>query len=504
MDLYAPGQLDSVETARRLIGHWTGFELRPSTPQRIYALLEGRRDALNFTTIDDYLYVLSSLSSTDEEPQRLINLITNGLTAFWRDDVQLEALRTIMREASTRQRPLQIWCAGCSTGEEPFTIAMLAREAGVDARILGTDLNTDFLNHARQGIYGPWSLRRLSQERRHRFFTQTDTRSWKIHPELQSIVTFQQHNLLNPLNYTSEVFENRKWDIILCRNVLIYLTAEATEKVYHHFSNVLAHDGYLLLSSSEQINTDLSTYDPTQLTTDSTVPKACFQSTRAGEIFVYRLCSDSQKWTSSLKQSQNNPQKEKQNQILSTTYNNHPYQSHPQHFTHDDIDYGEAPPPIVPTETCDLHEVTCEIEDTHAVMNLLITAAQHLQSAQYDDAITTFEAAISYDPFVPEAYCLIGKALYESGAHQLAGEAFRKALFLEPHNWFAAYQMADLMMRFDSPDAARQAWRQALEGLDATPEPLGEAYILLQFVKPLSEYRDHVRQLANAYLQNNV
>lgn len=503
MDLYAPGQLNSVETARRLIGHWTGFELRPSAPQRIYALLEGRRAALNFTTIDDYLNALSNLSSTDEEPQRLINLITNGLTAFWRDDVQLEALRSIMRDASTKQRPLQIWCAGCSTGEEPFTVAMLAREAGIDARILGTDINTDFLNHARQGIYGPWSLRRLSSERRHRFFTQNDARSWKINPELQSFVTFQHHNLLSPLSYAAEPFENRKWDIILCRNVLIYLTAEATEKVYYNFSHALAPDGYLLLSSSEQINNDLSTYDSSPIKAGSAIPRACFQSTRSGESFVYRLCSHSQKWTSSQHHSPQQPNKTKTG-LFSTPYNQPQYSSHTQYFTHDDIDHGEAPPPLIPTETCDLHEVTCEIEDTHTVMNLLITAAQYLQRSQYDEAITTFEAVISYDPFIPEAYCLIGKALYESGAHQLAGEAFRKALFLEPHNWFAASQMADLMIRFDSPDAARQAWRQTLEGLNADPEPLAEAHILLQFIKPLAEYREHIRKLANAYLQNDV
>ncbi len=502
MEVYAPNQLNSVETARQLISRWTGFELRPSTPQRIYALLEGRRDSLNFTTIDDYLHALSSLSSADEEPQRLINLITNGLTAFWRDDVQLEALRMIMHEVSVKQRPLQIWCAGCSTGEEPFTVAMLAREAGIDAKILGTDINTDFLNHARQGLYGPWSLRRLSLERRHRFFTQQDTRSWKILPELQSMVTFQHHNLLDPVAASTGLFNSPQWDIILCRNVLIYLTAEAAEKVYLHFSHALAPDGYLLLSSSEQINSDLMTCDSLSQSGHSASPKHCFQSTRSGESFVYRLRSNSQNLSSSLHPNELS-EPDSKNIDLSTPYesNNHVL---PPYLGHDDFDQSHAPPAIIPTETSDLHEVTREIEDTHTVMNLLITAAQQLQKSQYDEAITTFEAAISYDPFVPEAYCLIGKALLESGAHQLAGEAFRKALFLEPHNWFAASQMAQLMMRFDSPDGARQAWRQTLEGLNTDPDPLNDAYILLQFIKSLAEYRDRIRHLATTYLENNV
>lgn len=490
MEFYDPKQHESVEIARELIERWTGFELRPSTPQRIYALLEGRCAALNFPAIPDYLRALSNLSSTDDEPQRLINLITNGLTAFWRDEAQLEGLRMMMEKIATPQRPLQIWCAGCSTGEEPFTIAMLAREANINAQILGTDINTDFLRHARQGTYGPWSLRRLSQQRRQQFFTQLDARSWQIHPDLQSIVTFQHHNLLDPPPRAPFLFGQGNWDIILCRNVLIYLTAQATERIYYHFSKALTPGGYLLLSSSEQISPDNSALRGLLSDQTSTTPNLLFIPTRSGNGFVYTLASHVSPHTKHPA-----PEPDPAHQFAPTL----PYTS----LTPDDFAFEEIPPPPIPAEEYALQEITREIEDTHTVLDLLINAAQHLQKGNLDTAITCFEAALTYDPFVPEAYCLIGKALYESGAHQLASEAFRKALFLEPHNWYAASQMADLMMTIGSQDAARQAWRQTLEGLNTEPDPLADAYILLQFIKPLADYRTRVGELARAYLQND-
>ncbi len=486
MELYDPRQLESIEIARELIERWTGFELRPSTPQRMYALLEGRCTALNFPSIAEYLRALSTLSSTDDEPQRLINLITNGLTAFWRDEAQLEGLRLIMEKIATPQRPLQIWCAGCSTGEEPFTIAMLTREARINAQILGTDINTDFLRHARQGTYGPWSLRRLSQQRRQEFFTQLDARTWQIHPDLQSIVTFQHHNLLNPPPRAAFAFGHGTWDIILCRNVLIYLTARATERIYEHFSKALTPGGYLLLSSSEQISHDTAALHDFLPDKSSPAPNPLFVPTRSGNGFVYTLA----------------PQASPSTAPSATTHQTAPDLPYPS-FTPDDFELEEIPPPPIPAEAYALQEITREIEDTHTVLDLLINAAQHLQKGNLDTAITCIEAALSYDPFVPEAYCLIGKALYESGAHQLASEAFRKALFLEPHNWYAASQMADLMMTIGSQDAARQAWRQTLEGLNTEPDPLADAYILLQFIKPLADYRERVGELARAYLQND-
>ncbi|MFW6058118.1 MAG: CheR family methyltransferase, partial [Persicimonas sp.] len=264
-----------VAQACALLSEWTGLELRGTAPRRVDEFLRTRATQLGYVSKDAYVQHLHGLDPRDEESQRLINLVTNGLTAFWRDLPQLDALKTVfdkLADSRSQARPINVWCAGCSSGEEAYTVAMIAAEQDVPVHVLGSDLNTESLGHAREGVYGEWSLRRTDPARRERFFTPTDDGRLRIAQELQKSVDFVHHNILEA---PPEPPTGEQWDVIMCRNVLIYFSTEAIKQVLRHFSESIHNDGYLLLGSSEQLHT-------------GNIPKALvpFRAARQGGGFV--------------------------------------------------------------------------------------------------------------------------------------------------------------------------------------------------------------------------
>jgi len=219
----------TIARACSLIEQWIGITLRGAAPHRLREFLERRAKILGYASAETYLREIGRQSLRDSEPRQLINLVTNGLTAFWRDPPQLDALRVALLELSRRHdRQLSVWCAGCSTGEEAYTVSMICKEAGIDAVILGSDINTDFLSHAQGGVYSPWSLRRLDEGRQRRWFDAQGENLFSIRPELRENLHFRQHNLITtpPTPPSGE-----GWDVVMCRNAVSYTHLRAHETV---------------------------------------------------------------------------------------------------------------------------------------------------------------------------------------------------------------------------------------------------------------------------------
>ncbi|RYZ64681.1 MAG: hypothetical protein EOP09_15555 [Proteobacteria bacterium] len=152
---------------------------------------------------------------------------------------------------------LRIWCAGCSIGAEPYSIAILLHEnfsyllKGWDVRVIGTDLNRDFLSRAREGKFVDWSFRSCTEEFKITHFV-SDGKSWKIKDHLKSMVSFQHHNLLrDPI--PSVLHELGALDLIVCRNVMIYFERAVNERLVNQFEDALNSGGWLVLGHSEQI-----------------------------------------------------------------------------------------------------------------------------------------------------------------------------------------------------------------------------------------------------------
>ena len=206
---------DDVRAAERLFATWIGFDFHGGAPRRLKDFLIGRAARLEYDSVGAYLADLPTRRPETEEAQRLVNIITNGLTAFWRDDKQVEALGIILEQLYEKhQRELTVWCAGCATGEEAYTVAMLARELDVEVRVLGTDVNTSFLDTARRAEFDDWSLRRMAPNRRNRWFSHRDGK-WALSPEARAAVDFRHHNLLDLPPVAPNT--SSAWDIVMCQ-----------------------------------------------------------------------------------------------------------------------------------------------------------------------------------------------------------------------------------------------------------------------------------------------
>jgi chemotaxis protein methyltransferase CheR len=183
-----------------------------------------------------------------EELRLLVEAMTVVYTWFFRDPAQFLVIEQLMREFPG-DRPMSIWVAGCATGEEPYSVALVAAEIGRRVSILGTDVNSAALEHAKQGRYSAASLNAIDAPMRQRYLA--DVSGDFVIPEpVKQSVRFQLGNLIDvaPRCPTGE-----GWDLIICRNVLIYFTPEQARRTLDAFASGLAPGRHLVLGASEAI-----------------------------------------------------------------------------------------------------------------------------------------------------------------------------------------------------------------------------------------------------------
>lgn len=242
-----------------------------------------RLKALRLPHCKAYLNLLKEEVAGTAELDELVCDLTIGETYFFRHQEQFDALKEIILPELIRknknEKLLRIWSAGCSIGAEPYSVAMLLKRefgdriAGWNVEILGTDINRRFLAKAQEGVFQPWSLRGLPDDLRQACFTSHGT-IWSIHPEYKEWVHFQYHNLAkNP--FPSLVNNLFAFDLILCRNVIIYFNGEASEKIVGQFAKTLKDGGWYLGGYAE---IDSRLYRP-------------FQTVQASGAVAYRKSS---------------------------------------------------------------------------------------------------------------------------------------------------------------------------------------------------------------------
>lgn len=205
----------------------------------------------------DYYRLLLYDRKRDEELTAVVDILTVNETFFFREQNQLKAfsdeILPEVREVNKARKTVRIWSAGCSTGEEPYTIAMLILEQGLfqgwDIEILGSDINQRVLTAARRGVYRKNSFRTADSYFIKRYFTEEEGGVFTISERVKRLVGFSYLNLLDP-------FKMRfmgQMDVIFCRNVLIYFDHAARKKVVDSFYDNLVEGGYLLLGHAESL-----------------------------------------------------------------------------------------------------------------------------------------------------------------------------------------------------------------------------------------------------------
>ena len=218
--------------------------------------LSSRAKELNFDSFQKYFYFLEYDRSADKEFDQIFDLVTTNETYFFREPAQLAAFsEEIIPEllAQDPNRKVRIWSAGCSSGEEPYTIAMLLDQRKYFDRgrfeIFGSDISQGVLAKARSGIYRESSFRATDADVRDRYFERQENGTWKISDAIRNRVSFGRLNLYD----TTRVAMIGTVDIIFCRNVIIYFDDESKKRVVSNFHDRLRDGGYLLLGHSESL-----------------------------------------------------------------------------------------------------------------------------------------------------------------------------------------------------------------------------------------------------------
>lgn len=247
------------EAIRKYLYEHAGISLNDGKRDLVYSRVSRRLRKLGIPSFTAYLKYINS-SADDTEISEFINCLTTNLTSFFREPHHFEYLsKTALPEIKRlhlNDRRIRIWSAGCSTGEEPYSIAMVIRENLYpkeywDLKILATDLDTNVLRKAKSGTYLSKNITGISPARVNKYFSvvcSSDEQEFQVNESLKELIAFKRLNLMQ------EWPMKGPFDLIFCRNVLIYFDKPTQARLFERFANMLAPNAYLFLGHSETMH----------------------------------------------------------------------------------------------------------------------------------------------------------------------------------------------------------------------------------------------------------
>ena len=260
-DSLVPGEFSltmaDFRQVAKVLSDEAGIFLSEEKISLVYSRLSKRLRKLGFSNFSDYCEFVKTDAGV-EERRNMINALTTNVTRFFREPHHFElltesALPSLLAEAKKGRR-VRIWSAACSSGEEPYSIAMtvlsmLPNAASYDIKILATDIDQDILNRASHGMYRERDLSAVPKADKLKYFNKVGRSGdeWQVNASLKELITFGQLNLIKPWPM------NGDFDVIFCRNVVIYFEEATQQKLWSRFHDVLSPEGWLKIGHSERI-----------------------------------------------------------------------------------------------------------------------------------------------------------------------------------------------------------------------------------------------------------
>jgi chemotaxis protein methyltransferase CheR len=246
-----------------------------------------------YNNINGFIQWFLSAPLNNEQLEILAAHLTISETYFWREPQVFTALTDyvlpeLLKSKKKREKSIRIWSAGCSTGEEPYSIAIAIHKTiptikDWNITIMGTDINAKALIKARTGVYTQWSFRNSPSWLKSTYFHHMEDRKYGINPEIKEMVTFSSFNLTQE-DFLSSICKNHKMDMIFCRNVLMYFTSEWADKISQNLFHSLSEKGWLIVSSCELSSKLFPILSPVNFPGAILYRKALKESTRSNNV----------------------------------------------------------------------------------------------------------------------------------------------------------------------------------------------------------------------------
>lgn len=255
---------------KKLVSDFAGLRIREQDTDKFMRTIESRIQTGKFASEKDYYDFLKQHTAASEaEWKTLVGLLTTAETFFFRDKGQFSLLENKILPKLIKKRQsekkMRIWSAGCSSGEEPYSLAilldkLLPQKENWSLHILGTDINEQVLHKAREAYYTQWSFRMFDKNMLNQYF-HTYKNGWRLNDDIKKMVTFQQGNLKKD-EFPSRSYMIFDMDLILCRNVFIYFDPDSVSQVLKKFTKTLRSDGYLITGHAELYGHKLGMLNP--------------------------------------------------------------------------------------------------------------------------------------------------------------------------------------------------------------------------------------------------
>ena len=454
-----------------------GLQLRDREQKHLWETVLKRSNALNLPSPHVYVQHLIHNNSdlATREWQELIKLLTIPESYFFRDQGQFSLLKTqILPELIHRKRSqagkyhsglqqsnlsLRIWSAGCSTGEEAYSLAILLYElipdlAKWNLSIIGTDINPLVVERASQGIYSDWSFRMMSPEVQQNYFRRTN-KGWEIAAPLRQFVTFRCENLL--ASTSTERLQNL--DLIICRNVFIYFNFEAIAQTLDYFSSVLAPHGYLITGHTELFGQKMQSF---QAYTDSKSSLYWKKKTTAFHGSANSGTNLSSFEKSIPKSQDNTPSRQEivlksilETEAQKTLSANASYRKQEIQVTLEKI--NQLMDSKVYLEVIKLCKQIIQ-QIPHYDKAYYLLAKAHANLGNHQQATEACTQASQLNPLALEPYYLQAQIAEEQGNLERALEWLKRVIFLAPESIFAHLELGSVYYRLGNLDKARKSW----------------------------------------------
>ncbi|MEA5467962.1 CheR family methyltransferase [Spirulina sp. 06S082] len=477
-----------IESFVPLIAKRTGLEIQERDRKTLGQAIQSRMKSLHLLAVNSYYDRLTTeLPEDSQEWQNLICLLTNPESYFFRDRGQFSLLeRYILPQLIERRqqtKTLRLWSAGCSTGEESYSLAIVLDRLlpdidRWDLLILGTDINREMLQRAREGLYGNWSFRTSETALQKQYFQTTD-RGYRLRDRLRQRVRFQYCNLTNCADFSDS--KPDFFDLIVCRNVFIYFTQSAIEKTLQTFSRSLSSDGYFLTGHAELYGQNSSLFK-SKIFPESILYQKNIQSTEQDPRSINRQEPFFPLFQTPIETSRQ--QKHRSIAILPSDSLYYPATVSPSPTVANQT-------PITPeillqnAETLFLQkEFTAAIANAEKALKLkpqsfdafYLLAQIYANSGKYQQAIQCCQQALKINVFSVKIYYLLAQISREYGSPSEEKQYYKKILYLEPHSISAYRELAYLYEREGDRDRAQKMYRTALDlenqtGKSSLPPP---------------------------------